>query len=257
MKTGLKALALAATLAVASTGANAAITSGAFGADGELFLTLWDTTTGNEASFNLGLNLTVGTFDANGSYSFNVFADPVFSTYFDAGNLSTMSNWKWNITGSKDLGDESMVRTTSVTTNLNWTNGITDNAATYARNYVDVLNCTGSCNATGTNNINALQYAANADSGYGSNFQGGAPINNAAGVDQSLSFLYFANTTSYESQDPAIKVVAPYVWTLGSDGLLTYNVASSPVPVPAAVWLFGSGLMGMLGLSRRRSLKVA
>lgn len=32
----------------------------------------------------------------------------------------------------------------------------------------------------------------------------------------------------------------------------TLTVTASTVPVPAAVWLFGSGLMGLLGLARRR-----
>ena len=30
------------------------------------------------------------------------------------------------------------------------------------------------------------------------------------------------------------------------------SIAVAPVPVPAAVWLFGSALMGMLGVSRRK-----
>ena len=29
-------------------------------------------------------------------------------------------------------------------------------------------------------------------------------------------------------------------------------VAVAPVPVPAAVWLFGSGLLGLVGLARRK-----
>jgi hypothetical protein len=42
--------------------------------------------------------------------------------------------------------------------------------------------------------------------------------------------------------------------TLGTDGTLTItgNNAPPPVPLPAAVWLFGSGLMGLVGVSRRR-----
>jgi hypothetical protein len=42
--------------------------------------------------------------------------------------------------------------------------------------------------------------------------------------------------------------------TLGTDGTLTIgpNSTTPPVPLPAAVWLFGSGLMGLLGVSRRR-----
>jgi hypothetical protein len=42
--------------------------------------------------------------------------------------------------------------------------------------------------------------------------------------------------------------------TLSSNGTLTISSAStSPVPLPAAVWLFGSGLLGLLGVGRRRA----
>jgi hypothetical protein len=45
--------------------------------------------------------------------------------------------------------------------------------------------------------------------------------------------------------------------TLGADGTLTITGNSTaPVPLPAAVWLFGSGLMGLVGVSRRRKAAV-
>jgi hypothetical protein len=40
--------------------------------------------------------------------------------------------------------------------------------------------------------------------------------------------------------------------TLGTNGTLTFAANASAVPLPAAVWLFGSGLMGLVGVSRRR-----
>jgi len=40
-------------------------------------------------------------------------------------------------------------------------------------------------------------------------------------------------------------------WNLSSDGTLTYGDVSA-VPVPAAVWLFGSGLVGLVGIARRK-----
>lgn len=46
-------------------------------------------------------------------------------------------------------------------------------------------------------------------------------------------------------------------WTLSSnDAGSSYSmtVTASPVPVPAAVWLFGSGLIGLVGVARRRKI---
>jgi hypothetical protein len=49
--------------------------------------------------------------------------------------------------------------------------------------------------------------------------------------------------------------------TLASNGALTFTGNSTttppPVPLPAAVWLFGSGLMGLVGVSRRRKAAVS
>ena len=41
-------------------------------------------------------------------------------------------------------------------------------------------------------------------------------------------------------------------WTLTfDDGALSPNVV---VPIPAAAWLFGSGLLGLIGMSRRKKV---
>jgi hypothetical protein len=46
--------------------------------------------------------------------------------------------------------------------------------------------------------------------------------------------------------------------SLGTNGTLTLagNTPPPPVPLPAAVWLFGSGLLGLVGVSRRRKAAV-
>jgi hypothetical protein len=45
--------------------------------------------------------------------------------------------------------------------------------------------------------------------------------------------------------------------TLSSTGTLTFAAnPTSSVPLPAAVWLFGSGVMGLVGVSRRRKTTV-
>jgi hypothetical protein len=54
---------------------------------------------------------------------------------------------------------------------------------------------------------------------------------------------------------PGTTIVQSYVFdtaTLSAAGVLTLGTGSS-VPLPGALWLFGSGLLGLLGVSRRRT----
>lgn len=58
--------------------------------------------------------------------------------------------------------------------------------------------------------------------------------------------------TQYQASDGT-----PGLWTFNlATDTLTYSVASTapPVPLPAAIWLLGSGILGLLGVSRRRSI---
>ncbi|HAC33418.1 MAG TPA: hypothetical protein DCF45_02750, partial [Gammaproteobacteria bacterium] len=54
-----------------------------------------------------------------------------------------------------------------------------------------------------------------------------------------------------ENNDPA-KLTVLGTWLLDSAGQLTYTAPVSQVPLPAGVWLFGSALAGLVGVSRRR-----
>ena len=60
-----------------------------------------------------------------------------------------------------------------------------------------------------------------------------------------FSAWYFGVTTGYQSF--ANKSVSFYAWAVHSG-----DVGVSAVPVPAAVWLFGSGLLGLLGVAKRK-----
>ncbi|MBT8347954.1 MAG: hypothetical protein KJP24_00695 [Sulfurovum sp.] len=42
------------------------------------------------------------------------------------------------------------------------------------------------------------------------------------------------------------------VWTFSTSSLSSYSLDITAVPVPAAVWLFGSGLLGLIGIARRK-----
>lgn len=58
---------------------------------------------------------------------------------------------------------------------------------------------------------------------------------------------FFVMNYGYQSND--YKVAGYYAWAVQSGDV-------SAVPVPATVWLFGSGLLGLLGVARRRSANI-
>lgn len=55
-----------------------------------------------------------------------------------------------------------------------------------------------------------------------------------------------------ESVDTSIGILIQFSLTAGDSVSFTSNFDVVPVPVPAAVWLFGSGLFGLFGVLRRR-----
>jgi len=42
-------------------------------------------------------------------------------------------------------------------------------------------------------------------------------------------------------------------WTFSAQNASSYSMSITAVPVPAAAWLFGSGLLGLVGIARRRT----
>ena len=68
--------------------------------------------------------------------------------------------------------------------------------------------------------------------------------------------------TTYYAESNAVLVAAPDDYRIAFEGQLvtgapvtgrTLAIDVQPVPVPAAVWLFGSGLLGLVGVARRRA----
>lgn len=72
-------------------------------------------------------------------------------------------------------------------------------------------------------------------------------MNTGVGLDQDVAFRY-QNVTFTGSAEEALNN-----WNLSSAGVLTYNAEVAPVPLPAAAWLMGSALMGVVAVGRRRS----
>jgi hypothetical protein len=62
----------------------------------------------------------------------------------------------------------------------------------------------------------------------------------------SLAWFFYMG---YGGQDGTSKAISSYAWAVHSGDV-------SAVPVPAAVWLFGSGLIGLIGVARRKSANI-
>ncbi|HKR46164.1 MAG TPA: VPLPA-CTERM sorting domain-containing protein [Paraburkholderia sp.] len=251
---------VAAVLAMAAAGAaNAAIDTPHLGGNGELFLTIWDPTVGNEASFNIGLNLNINSFTGNSGFVLsNVFSDSTFQQYFGAGsaggsNLGNTAAWRYNVVAASNSADQSGLLFTQVGGGFSGLlNGATDNAANATDLYQVAL---GSCDSCGTDVKASPKYAGD---NWGNNFAGAAAvINNAAGVGGTLNFYRAVNNTApdyiNDASSPAtLTQLGTWVLSSAGNGTLTY----SPVPLPAAAWLLGSGLIGLFGIGRRREQAV-
>ena len=98
--------------------------------------------------------------------------------------------------------------------------------------------------------------------GWGDGLNGGLNGSSSGLLGSTLDFFYLARTV-VSGANSALATNVQFgnssgtaTFTLAADGTATYNLAGeappSPVPVPAAAWLMGSGLAGLIGAARRR-----
>jgi hypothetical protein len=104
---------------------------------------------------------------------------------------------------------------------------------------------------TTTNAADALWHAG---SNWGNNIGGKiAGLDNEGTVGSDLAFWFFGAKlgTASTSDADAMKLFGNF--HLASNGVLTYGSAPATVPVPGAVWLLGSALLGFIGLGSRKN----
>lgn len=66
-----------------------------------------------------------------------------------------------------------------------------------------------------------------------------------------MTVWQFGNSTNMALAQTGVKMLDI---TLNADGSSTINAGSVATPIPAAAWLLGSGLMGLVGLRRRQNV---
>jgi hypothetical protein len=70
-------------------------------------------------------------------------------------------------------------------------------------------------------------------------------------ITMSIARLPNGMDSDFNAADFGSACITPGSANIGGTGDCSFSV--SPVPVPAAVWLFGSGLVGLIGVSRRKN----
>lgn len=251
-------------IALASLGytvsASAAISAGSQGngqPQGELFLAVWDPV--NQISYTRDLGVDVLDTDFS-STPLSFAADSLFATTFAVSNFSDL---RYSIVGANnDLVDASVlgIWTTSNSDVVDITLNEFSALSTMTQNIFDyTIGVNESAETTDLGeDISSVITDTSSSGYYGNEFTFNetlgslASFTTGAAVGEAIAFysLVISNDTGGQL---AVTQFAdgsnPYVWTLGLDGDLSY----APVPVPAAVWLFGSALLGFLGLRRRAS----
>lgn len=269
MNLKLKALAMAVAMTVAGV-AQAAIYNdnlnsstdlGSGTGAGELMFSIYDP--GRAQSLTLDMNLTADTFRNNNASlvnSFSVTNSLLQSFIAGSANQSALI---WNLGGlsNSGLGPNAGTLTTNgdagATINTTTIDGnALTSAMMFAANYGDLNS--GFFTAA---NPNAAISSASGPTGFlggswGYNFGGSFSFNNTVagfGSDQLMSFIALGTVDVTDLGGQAVSTTyANGKWHVdAATGTVSY-VGLSAVPVPAAVWLFSSGLLGLVGISRRR-----
>lgn len=178
---------------------------------------------------------------------------------------SSSANWQWFVGGGDSTGattavdqyrydTTSKVDLTTVTISSSQLNGMKNTNALW--NAMD----NGSPAADPSYSFTNLQGDGYVGNTFQDNWQGQAPFVATAGVNESMGFYYLTGNcvgTVCEtgSRADAQKFGEGAKWTFAqtSPGQFGLTYETNPVPVPAAVWLLGSALVGLVGVARRRT----
>ncbi len=253
----LVAAAVAATLGSAASAAPIPSTG--------LFFSAYNGNPDAPSSIVINLGVTAADFLASPtqSYSLNATDLGLLTNWLGSLNPANLSTVQWGVYANSGAASTAQptpdyfflsTATSGVDNDGNWGlfNGLEGVIGSQIPSYLTdptrgPQQLTASTNTFSANNVNQLFSAE----------EGGVGFESQAGLNQSASFYrFFAD----QAGDGAEFFNGDYVqylsWNLSYAGGLAslgYGGNAPEVPVPAAVWLFASGLLGMAGVSRRKA----
>lgn len=279
----IKMKTLVAAIAFIGAGAAnaAAVMPNTMGSGGSLLFEAWDSSTNTSFTQVLGTNTFDSFFGAGQPTSSLTFSlAPLFASF------SSVSDLQWHVVASKSVNDTTSrlgvlatANTTTISNNVN--NNALGNAAQIGSNnsytYINtMLAAPGNTGDAGVSNSTtdptAAAYAGRTTWGPNFGVPGFGAVNAItgfytgtiaastvyapqAGVGAFFSYVNSGGSGTTQSTKSVFgNSLGNASWILQSNGTLTYHVAeaTSVVPIPAAAWLFGSGLLGLVGIARRR-----
>jgi hypothetical protein len=242
--------------------------------NGGLILFVQDTTNNTTYARGLGVNtldaLPQATVTANQPYTAPVSTGYQLPTLGPDANLAAFlggthanDSFSWSIMGGKNgtgIAPGAFTYITSTALNLDSGTTVTNgNLATVYPNLTADLNYINGQIASGVMGDTAST-AAGKDGGWPAlhnmgQWYGVGPDTTTAAIGSTQNF--YALTTGGTTKSSAAEVFILNKITLAKDGTLSAAASTAPVPLPAAVWLLGSGLLGLFGIGRRRSAAAA
>ncbi len=284
MKLNLKMIAAAAAMVALTGGAKAAIVTQ--GQSGTLVLAAFNTVTGDYYLRDLGFTMSsflptgalnsvgeigspiVGDKTPSGGLNLNAgntanFGDASFSSWFVS---QTAADVRWLVSAVDTIGSTATGVTRVITSSANLAESAVNSNVT---NYVASGNAGGLEVAFGpasTISVTAASVGLGilADSQWAANW--GFGTDSPSLVGESAGLFYFTRTvptgsTSAVANGGAYRAGTNFASvTLAANGDFSYVLGGAPVgevPLPAAAWLLGAGLLGLGGAARRRKAAAA
>jgi hypothetical protein len=276
MKFNLKTLAIAAAL-VAAGSANAAFTSGGLsGTTGNSTLGLfaWDTVTKSFYLRDLGYTMNTFLPDSGASITPTGELTPVFDKTPEAGlsftnSDASFSSWlstvtpgnvRWLVAASDSLGTGTTNRVRQIGSISTTATFVTPSNAALGNGTAGInqfANATPGISTTGSLSVTQ-------NTNLGGSFLGQGSAGSLAATLGGTANLYYwtrsanSGTSATAFQQSFANSANTAVLSLASNGDFSYALAPvSAVPLPAAAWLMGAGLVGLGGMVRRRKAAAA